>query len=955
MHRIESMKMNCRMAIIVPFLLFCPAVLAAAPLDRWAILADDSVTQRGLVELLTVELGSLPDIELLERSNIALILGEQEISLLGQASEAAGRIRVGQLLQADAILLLTTSRENEKPLLRVTIIGCSSGTRLCTAVAPPPDSDIKNCVSSVAQTVKRTRAKFATGVRGLVCVLPFVSDNLSYRFDRLQLGLCRLLQEELLSVPGVAVIEVEEARAISTELQGRTQEIEAQSVPIILEGAYSVTQSTTNVPPMLAMTIHVRSKNVSEQLKCASLPLAEVESFFRDKIVAQVLQKLNMKATGLPVSHETQFERLNERATSLARLSAWHEAIGLREAALLIRSDDISLRKATIDEYLLAINNTRTGSGKDQEECRECIRLWRITREHLEYIIRNRMVTQVQACDLIQKWVQSLYVVRVNNSQMLKDCELEKKQCLVDSFPWVMALDHGSGFIQPWDTISSLFLKHLLVRLDGNLRDDGDLQSLQNLVSKFTPQERVKSQEWAYTLREAGNYSESAHATFCKALQASSNVSIAVTGRYASLCRRYSAVAGTKGVTPDLLQEAKDLQKALKDVGAFDFYMESATETTIAQINRDIATFHKPKQLEAGDGQTPLRPIALPKSTPPSIPAVIKRDKPELKLEEVLFRVKGMADGSDQPAVTTPCGVLDILNCGTFDVLWSESSLHLHTKRGELTCLLANSVALLEDVKWDGKYLWVGTRREGLWVYDQAGNLLIKVTDKNDLPSVAEYVWRVNDARGLLLCPVEKGKVLIAAQIKQNPRVSTSPVRSWCAMVTYREGRADVRVFHEARRTLAGGEGAKSLLFNPTMAFRPTWISEYREPKTNRRYVYIGRDFIDGMWPARRLPLRIDVDTLEVNVAESPPPGRPIDLPEPFAAHCDLLSSLPKNCPPVRWGISSILGVVAWPRYGGALKRVHLILPDTTSSTTGNGKPLASQKDLSESCGQGKP
>ena len=136
-------------------------------------------------------------------------------------------------------------------------------------------------------------------------------------------------------------------------------------------------------------------------------------------------------------------------------------------------------------------------------------------------------------------------------------------------------------------------------------------------------------------------------------------------------------------------------------------------------------------------------------------------------------------------------------------------------------------------------------------------------------------------------------------------------------------------MFHEARRALAGGEDPGSQHFNPEMGFRPNGIAEHRAPGNGKRHVYVSRDFLDEMWRARKLPLRIDVDTLEVSVAESAPPGQPIDLPEPFAEHRGLLTELSDR--PGRWGVSSLLGVVAWPRYGGALQKVVLVLPEAKS------------------------
>jgi hypothetical protein len=897
---------------------------ARATLDRWAILADEQVAASGLTELLTAELGSVADLELVDRADIAAVLREQELSRLTHADEASRRIRVGQLLRADAMVLVTPNPDKDAAWLRVTIVDSRSGTRLWLGHAASPFGDIEHSVSDVAKALKRVRKRFADGIRCTVGVLPFVSDDLTHEFDQLQMGLCRLLQESLFGIPGVAVIEVEEARAIAQERQGRHKGVGRRMVPVVVEGQYSTARSTPGAPPTVSLQIRLTGESVEPtELLRESLPLPDVGPYLRETITAKILARLDVTSTGPTVSSEQQFEQLVARADRLAGLSAYPEAIGLREAALLIKPADASLRQATISEYLRALGNTRRSSGNDTQDCLECIRLWRIIRVHLEYLIRNRMLTQVQACGLIRGWVRSLYVVRVDKSHMLKECEVGKKQFLIDVFKRVQALERGAGSIPRWDNIYSFFLEHLLVRLDGNFHNDDDLQPLVDLVSQFDSKARFTSQEWAYALSGAGNFSETAHVAFCKVLQASSNAGIAAAGRYADLCRRQIRAAGTKQITPDMLKETQEIRKELSDAGALDFYLTAKTGTTVVQVKRDIARYHK-----AQPSPGTVKPPGPRSRTKPPTRAVtaVKPSKPQIELEKLLFKVRAGPGSPDQAAETRTCGVLDVLNCGEFDVLWSENSLYLHTTKGELTCLLAKSDALLEDVKWDGRYLWVGTRREGLWVFDRAGKLCTKVNREEGLPPVAENVWRVNDARSLLLHPVEEGKVLMVGQIMQNPRRSRSPVRSWCAVVTYAEGRSEVNVFLEARRTLAGGEDAESLHFNPEMGFRPKWISEHCVPEAGKRHVYVGRDFLDGMWKARKLPLRIDVETLEVDVVASGPPQRPVDLPEPFSEHRVLLAKLSDR--PGKWGVSALLGVVAWPRYGGALQKVSLILPD---------------------------
>ena len=69
----------------------------------------------------------------------------------------------------------------------------------------------------IASVVNAARQQFADGIRCLIAVSPFVSRDLDHDFDHWQNGFAALVEQALITVPGVTVLELEEARSIGQE------------------------------------------------------------------------------------------------------------------------------------------------------------------------------------------------------------------------------------------------------------------------------------------------------------------------------------------------------------------------------------------------------------------------------------------------------------------------------------------------------------------------------------------------------------------------------------------------------------------------------------------------------------------------------------------------------------------------------------------------------------------
>ena len=223
--------------VVVLLAVLCGAVEAAdkptqtdAVFRRWAILASPAARETGVSDLLLAELARLK-LELVERDQWEAISREIELTKLLSADGAASRLNVGRRLKADALVLLSLVDVDGKKSVKVVVCECRYGSRLKLEQFELAADRLDRIAGEIASEVERTRTKFASGVKQLIAVSPFLSKSLTHEFDHLQFGLAGLLGQALSEQPGTAVLEIEEARAIGIELERAGGEIKDRIVP----------------------------------------------------------------------------------------------------------------------------------------------------------------------------------------------------------------------------------------------------------------------------------------------------------------------------------------------------------------------------------------------------------------------------------------------------------------------------------------------------------------------------------------------------------------------------------------------------------------------------------------------------------------------------------------------------------------------------------------------------
>jgi hypothetical protein len=391
--------------------------LAGIPAGRLAILTAKPLRDRGYSDLLTARFSAAATdgLELVERDQLDAIFREFELSaLLGGEAAASQRLKLGRLLGADTLLLLSpiendAAAAGEAPVqngIRLVLADTRTGARLTSDGFPDsgdPDANVDRIVGVVGQALGR----YPNGVEQIIGLSPFLSRCLTHAYDAYQTSCASWLAHVLAQQPGVAVLEIDEARAIGEELRLTSPEgtgrLEQRVVPVLVSGEFTATRQSLpgKSTEHFDVTVTMRRQADTEQVRRTRLTHDQLLEFLSIDLPAKVLRGVRGDAAAGGFDAETQFRWLVGEADRFARIGMWEQAIGLREAALLLRPDDADTRFRLIVEYRIQMLRRfplpkRFADIPPDEEIREEYRrriaYYPMILSHLETMIRNRLV-----------------------------------------------------------------------------------------------------------------------------------------------------------------------------------------------------------------------------------------------------------------------------------------------------------------------------------------------------------------------------------------------------------------------------------------------------------------------------------------------------------------------------------------------------------------------------------
>ncbi len=238
-----------------------------------------------------------------------------------------------------------------------------------------------------------------------------VSKNLVHDYDRFQGSYPRLVETALEGFPGVAVLEIEEARAIGRELALGGGQVDTGLLPVFVEGEFDMTRKTPGAEPTVRLAVRITDgKRSLGGIERSGLAIDAVADVLTRDVPPAVVRLANIQAA--PVSRDVQIRALTARAGDLAAIGAWEHSAPLRDAVLLLDPKNLEQRILAMIESEWALRAElrieRTHPGylfygqaaamrppKPVEQVFEV--LWQYPAAQVEYLVRNRLVNRYEA------------------------------------------------------------------------------------------------------------------------------------------------------------------------------------------------------------------------------------------------------------------------------------------------------------------------------------------------------------------------------------------------------------------------------------------------------------------------------------------------------------------------------------------------------------------------------
>ncbi|GEM_PF-1834717 len=905
--------LSCASATALAFADSDAATESKRGLQRWAVIADPELRESGLSDLVTAALADT-GLELVEREQIAELTREIELAQYFGAAQIEQRVRLGQLLKADALILLRQGEHNDLPFVRLIVSDCTVGARLHTEHFDLKLEAIDDLVESIGASVQQTQKRFAQGVERLITVSPLLSKNFTHEFDHLQNAYAAWLSESLAVIPGVAIVELDEARAIRKELDVTGAEIANRHRPRFISGEFEMTRPESDDDVRVRITLQVRDGSRVTAIDASDLKIADVAEWLASDAGRRITDNLQQRpATG--IARGQQFSLLTTRAGTFSKFGFWTQAVALQEAALLLKSDTPeelrlfrnyrSLSRHRYREYsatrLEAISrrNEGTAGGIDFDSLRERlnddIRNYAVMLTHGERVMRSGALEYADLAEVFR--IIHLAPNTVDSYKRWNEVQEPRRQFFWQAVTGLSA--HSRGFRQQivdsgkrpplvFDPATpplqySLWMQRALfwqltqgsrVQLPGysfKWEDDGLFRRIERLVTEFSVPEwpcpslvrcllGFQMQEFSAAIRQRqlGGQLE----TFLAGLEQSENPVMKFYARCGRLgyLTQYGPDAG-RGLKTEHLTEFDEL------IAWTDEWQQQHPDSNVCSvICRKMLVFAR-QQLVQRVKDGPQRQTFRATPRPPS--------------------------GSDPfPHFSIePLGVTatwrHLIPCGEkLDIAWSPQTLLALRPNREPTVLLQDVPRsdFIRQVVWDGEFVWVGTRRSGLRVYSTDGQVVqhfpLTSTESADVPAVTSpsgkgtvslphwdadassdrtsgYVDESVGQHRFRLWPVSPGRCLVVAR-------SGVRGRQWIAVVERNpeSGQWTVDVIHEATKVA----DFKRRDLDLSEICEPNWFANLRaQTDDTGPVVLMGRRHV-GSRVFAPTAMRIDLESRKVSL-----------------------------------------------------------------------------------------
>ncbi|TWU08208.1 CsgG/HfaB family protein [Stieleria varia] len=329
--------------------------LLADDARRWAVLSMDDQAQ-DVADLLTAELFQTESIQLVERADIELILNELKLSESGLTSSDQ-MLRVGNMSQADALLLLSASQENESsesdsesPKLRVRLVDSRTSIRLLDRLYVSSGGQFD--IDQVTRDLQQSSSKLSLPADELQ-LISLMSIKSGEPGDTLT-GFCHsmttLVESGLFRVPNVIVLERSELTRLRQESRTSGLDLKLRASTRLLEISIRRDASREGTRPRILATCRIHSFDSGPVSTFEVDVPTDDATAVRSAIIESVLKRINSsEVVSSTVTAEQEAKEFDRRRRWLEKAYRPKEAAEMAEAALALAP--------TRDRIVAAIRN----------------------------------------------------------------------------------------------------------------------------------------------------------------------------------------------------------------------------------------------------------------------------------------------------------------------------------------------------------------------------------------------------------------------------------------------------------------------------------------------------------------------------------------------------------------------------------------------------------------------
>ena len=803
---------------LILWLLFmaCATIRASEP-ARLAVIGGD---KPAWCDLLMTRLSGQPSLALVERDDLEDAL--HEVALQDLLTDRTKRGKLGKITGADFLVLLNVIGNRARLVVCDTRLGVTLQD-LSTGIS---DQSQKQVIDTLATTTLHTIESFAGGIKQVVAVPDFVSRDLAFDHSFLQSDYAELLRSAYRRIPGLAIVAVEEAKAIAAERDVAGLDQKDRPVSVFVEGEYRSTRAPQDGESSVEITL--RARDSSKVLLERKLPSVALSQAGRE-LMAVFSRDLAVLTTpgGPKIDEDGQYRLLIERAEEFSTLGDFQRSADLREAALLLKPGVDEQRIKLVREYTRRNGSPFEGhawpKGAKFDDSNpvwvaaftRSVNDWKRSLQHCGYLVLNRRLSREEATDLTYNSIHSITGVRAGSSDRLGDCESLKKDFLRHVFARIAGLDAASREVRCKLTgaldVYHFIFDSALMRCDGNFYNADDLDLIADLLLHRLPESMLPSHNLNFFLKDSAIrvergqeastcFARAEYEAFLDRLVASVRPLVRVYGRYGKLCLRQAM--GAK--PPTLLDEAQAIVNEAKAIGfdlrEFSYFMD--------QLEFEVVTLRS--ELTRETNHTVPTPQPEPPGKDPTPKSRVSLEPIELRLAD--------AGPNDKPRMDR----FRPLAAG-LDAFWKLDAVFFMPRPGELVQVLADEKLSVADVACDGRYVWVASHYDwGLSVLDRNGQELTRIGQKDGLPPCGHY--------GLVVHPIKTGRVMVAGSFGTENR-------GWIAIVSFDGAKSKVEVIHEATKVWDYKDPDDFYSTDPAKTFSPQAVIEHVIPGSKPRRI----------------------------------------------------------------------------------------------------------------------